>query len=130
MGIGENWHRSVTYSSVQQQEDRQAYVLEQGQHLRIGGIIRNRERQVRVSQDGRNSDQPSTTTRHNAHILPRILAFLALSVLLIVEPSYSSTERLDTSSGAVLSGSRVDGNRRRTRETASNIVIRLGSTLA
>lgn len=130
MGIGENWHWSVTYSSVQQQEDRQAYVLEQGQHLRIGGIIRNRERQVRVSQDGGNSDQPSTTTRNNAHILPRILAFLALSVLLIVEPSYSSTERLDTSSGAVLSGSRVDGNRRRTRETASNIVIRLGSTLA
>lgn len=122
--------RPVSDCSFSRQRTKwQAYVLEQRQHLRIGGIIRNRERQVRISQDGRNSDQPSTTTGHNAHILPRILALLTLSVLLIVKPSYSSTERLDTSSGAVFSRSRVDGNGRRTRKTASNIVICLGSTL-
>jgi len=94
------------------------------------GHTGNEEAQVAVAQHSSDTDQTRTSTRHNAHILPRILALLALSVLLIVEPSYSSTERLDTSSGAVLSGSRVDGNRRWTRETASNIVICLGSTLA
>lgn len=60
------------------------HVLEQSQHLRVRRVIRNGEGQVRVAQNGSNSNQAGTATGHDAHILPGVLARLALTIMLVV----------------------------------------------
>ena len=50
--------------------------------------------------------------------------------MLIVQPSDSSTEGLDTGRGAVLTSSRGDRNTRRAGETAFDLIIGFGGTLA
>ena len=106
------------------------HILEQTQHLRISRIIRNRKRQVRIAQDSSNANQPRATTRHNAHILPRILARLALAIVLIVEMGDRRAQRLDTGGRAVLARGRSDRDTGRTREAALDLVVGFGGTLA
>lgn len=60
------------------------HILEQSQHLRVRRIIRDREGEIGIAQDRRNPDQPSTATRHDAHIFPGILTLLPLSVVLVI----------------------------------------------
>ena len=85
------------------------HVLEQRQHLRVRRVIGNGERQVRVTQDRSNTDQTRTTTRHNADILPGVLALLALTVVVIVQTSNGRAQRLDTGGRTVLPSSGGDG---------------------
>lgn len=106
------------------------HVLEQTQHLRVRRVVGNGERQVRVTQDGSDTDQSRTTTRHNADIFPGVLALLSLTVVLVVQTGHGSTQRLDTGGRAVLPSSGGDGDRRRAGEASLDLVISLGGTLA
>lgn len=105
------------------------YVLEERQHLRIRRVIGNGEAQVRVAQNGSNSNETGSSTRHNADILPRILALFTLSVVLIVEFRNGRTQRLDTSGRAVLARRGGDRNGSRAGETAEDLIVCLGGTL-
>lgn len=106
------------------------HVLEQRQHLRVGRVIRDRERQVRISQNSSNTDQTRTTTGNNADVLPSVLTGLALTIVLIVEASDGGTQRLDTGGRTVLTGGGGDGDGSRARETALDLIIGFRRTLA
>lgn len=90
-----------------------AYVLEKRHHLIVGRVVRDEEADIGIVKDGGNADQASSATRHDSHVFPGVLALFALAMHLIVHPSNSGTERLDTSRGAILpSGDRdVDVSR-------------------
>ena len=68
-------------------------------------IVRNEESQVGITQNGGNSDQTSPSTRNNAHIFPGVLAFLALSVVLVVQIRDGLAERLNACGWSILTGS-------------------------
>lgn len=106
------------------------HVLEKRQHLRVRRVIRDRERQVRVSQNSSDTDQTRTTTGDNADVLPGVLTGLALTVVLIVEASDGGTQRLDTGGGTVLTGGGGDRDGSRARETALDLIIGFRGTLA
>jgi hypothetical protein len=105
-------------------------VLEETQHFIVGRVVWQEERQVRVTQDGSNTDQTSTTTGDNGNVLPSILALFSLSVGLVVELGNSLSQRLDTSCRAVLTASHGDVDGLGTREAALDIVLDFGGTLA
>lgn len=105
------------------------YVLEQTQHFVVSSVIRQKETEIRIAQYGGNADQPSAATRDNCHILPGILALLALSVHFIVQLGNSFSQGLNTSGWTVLSRSDRDINGGRTFEAAGDIIFDLGSTL-
>lgn len=105
------------------------YILEQGEHLIVCGVIGNREREVRVTQDGSDTDQTRTATGHNAHILPGILAVLALAVMFVIQTSDSGTQWFDTGGRAVLPRGRCDGDRRRAGKASLDIIVGFGGTL-
>lgn len=105
------------------------HVLEQRQHLRVRRIIGDGERQIRIAQNGSNSDQAGTSTRNDADILPGILALLPLAVMLIVQTCNGGAQRLDTGGRAVLARSRGNGDCGRSGEASLDLVVRFGSTL-
>ena len=75
------------------------------QHLVVCRVIWDEEAQVSVSKDSRNSDQASSSSWDNAHVLPSILRGFSFTMMLIIELGNSLTQRLDTSSGAILASS-------------------------
>ena len=108
---------------------RRTHPLEQTQHFRIRRIIRNRKRQVPIPQDGSDADQTGATTGHDANILPRVLALLTLAVVLIVQTSHGTPQRLDTGGRSILSRGRRDWDGCRAREAAQDLVVGLGGSL-
>jgi len=109
---------------------RPTYVLEQRQHLIVRRVIRNKETKVGRAQHSRNTDQTRATTRNNSHILPGILALLALTMVLVVQMSNRLTEGLDAGSRAVLTAGHVDLDGLGPLEASLNLVFDLGSALA
>lgn len=105
------------------------YILEQGQHLRVSGIIRDRERKVGIAKNRSDPDQPRPPTRHNADILPGIFALLPLSVMLIVEPRNRCPERFNTRRRPVFARCGGDRDACRSGKAAGNIVIGFGCPL-
>lgn len=53
------------------------YVLEQTQHLIVCGVIGQEEGQVRISEDGGNTDETSATTGDDGHVLQVYLLSLS-----------------------------------------------------
>jgi hypothetical protein len=90
-GDGRKLQNQSSSLASNQNQITKTYVLEERQHFRVGSVVGNGERQVRVPQNGSNSDQTSTASRHNAHILPRVLALLTLAILVIVQPGDRGT---------------------------------------
>lgn len=109
---------------------RITHVLEQSQHLRVRRVIGDGEGQVRVAQDGSNANQAGATTGNNADILPCVLALLALTVVVIVKTSHGGAQWLDTGGRAVFPRSGGDRNGSRAGETALDLVVSFGSSLA
>ena len=66
---------------------------------------------IRVPQHSSDSDQSSSASGYNAHILPRVQTVLALAVVMVVQVRHSGTKGLDSSSRAIFSGIVVKGNR-------------------
>lgn len=131
MGIGAIYDSLSAFSiPYKLRKSKVTYVLEQTQHFRVRRVVGNRERQVRVAQNSSNPNQSSAATRHNADILPGVLALLSLTVVLIVQTCHGRTQRLDTGGRTVFSGRRGDGDRSRAREASLDLVVGLGGTLA
>ena len=105
-------------------------VSEERQHLVVGRVVRQEKRQVRSSQHGSDTDQTSTATGHNSHVLPRILAVLALAVHLVVELGDSLAEGFDTGGGGVLASVHGNFDLVGALEAALDVVLYLGGTLA
>lgn len=78
-----------------------AYVTEQAQHLIVGSVVGNEEAEIGVSKHGSNSDKAGSAARHDADVLPSVLACFALTVVLIVKRGNSLSQWLDTGSGAL-----------------------------
>lgn len=91
---------------------------------------RNKETQVAVSENGSDTDQTSTSTWDNAHVLPGVLALPPFSVVFVVECGNSLSQRPNTGGGTVLSAMGTDIYLSRPLETSLDAVIDLGSTLA
>lgn len=106
---------------------RSTYVSEQRQHFVICSVVGDEETQVSLVQDGGDTDQASTATGHDGHVLPRILGRLALSVVGIVHLGDSLTQRLDTSGRGIFSGSHCDIDVCGPLEAAFDVILDLGS---
>ena len=134
MPAGWEWGQSISRQhyifTAATSTNEYTHVLEQSQHLRVGRVIGDREGQVRVTQDGRNTDQSRATTGHNTHVLPGVLALLALAIVLIVQTGDGRPQRLDTGGRAIFPRSGGDGDGGRAGETALDLVVGLGGTLA
>jgi hypothetical protein len=105
-------------------------VLEERQHLVVRRVIRNEESQVAIAQDSRNTDQPRTPTRHNAHVLPCVQALSPLAVVFVVQLRDCLAQRSDTGGGTVFSAVGADINLFWALEAALYTVVHLGRTLA
>jgi hypothetical protein len=66
-------------------------------------LTRNEESQVTVAQHSGDTDQTRTTTRHNAHILPCVLALPPPAMVLIVQFRDCLSQGSDTSSWTIFS---------------------------
>lgn len=88
-------------------------VLKERQHLVVGRVVGHEEAEIGITQDRGDSDEASATTGDDAHVLVRVLAFLALAVVLVVEVGYGFTEWLDSGGWAILAtcNGYVDGVR-------------------
>ncbi len=86
--------------------------------------------EVGVVQHGSNANETSSTTGHNSHVLPRVLAVFALTVVRIVQIGDGHAKWLDTSRGAVFTAIHRNIERVRTLKTAFDIIVDFGSTLA
>lgn len=86
----------------------QTHVPEQRQHLIVGGVIWDEEAQVGLVKDGSDPDQPGTATRDDSDVLPRVLASLSLTVMLVVHLGDGLAEGLDASGRGIFSAG--DGN--------------------
>ena len=106
------------------------YVTEQTQHLVVRSIIGNEESEVCISEDGSNSDEASSATRHDADVLPGVFAFLALAVVLVVEICNCRTQRLDASGWTVFTTGHAHIDSVRTLKASFNFIVNLGGTLA
>nr|POE47028.1 hypothetical protein CFP56_00360 [Quercus suber] len=117
-------------------------ILKEGQHLVVGSVVWNKEAQIGIAtstgehwyladhdrdhlQNSSNTDQSSTPTRHDADVLPSVLAFFTLTVMGVVEVRNSRPQRLDTSSRAIFSSSHCHVDRLWTMETSFDICRRL-----
>jgi len=76
-------HKQI--ESNQKLKQNLTYVLEKRQHFIVRCVIRDEESQIRIVQHSRNAYQARATPRDNTHILPRILARLALSMMHIIQ---------------------------------------------
>lgn len=106
------------------------YVLEQTQHLIVCGVIGQEEGQVRISEDGGNTDETSATTGDDGHVLPGILALLILTMVLVVEVGNGLPQRSDTGRRTIFASGNGDVNGFGALEAASDVVLDLRSTLA
>lgn len=66
-------------------------------------LTRNEESQVAVAQHSGDTDQPRTTTRHDAHVLPCVLALPPPAMVLIVQFRDRFSQRPDTGSRTIFS---------------------------
>jgi hypothetical protein len=89
----------------------------------VEGLRRVSNLNKRLTQHGRNSDKPSTSTRNNANVLPGVFALLALSVVSVVEVGNGVSERLDSGSRAILTTSHGDINVSRAIKAALDVVV-------
>ncbi|KAL1998542.1 hypothetical protein VTN02DRAFT_6000 [Thermoascus thermophilus] len=129
MGMGENCASASAPAPLNTLHGC-SYVLKQGQHLRVGGVVRDGEAQVRVAQDGGDADQAGAAAGHDADVLPGVLALLALAVVLVVEAGDGGAQRLDAGRGAVLAGGGGDGDGAGAGEAAGDVVVGVGRALA
>jgi hypothetical protein len=83
-----------------------------------------------LSQHGSNANQPSSATGHNTHILPRVLALLALPMVLVVEVCDCCPEWLNTSSRTIFTACHGDINGFGTVEAAFDVIFDLGCSLS
>lgn len=109
---------------------RGAYVLEETQHLVVGGVVGKEERQVRAAEDSGDTNETSTATGNDGDVLPGVQAVLALAVHLVVEVGDGFAQRLDTGGGAVLSGGHGHVDGLGPLEAAGDVVLDLGGALA
>ena len=86
--------------------------------------------EVGVVQHGCDANETSSTTGHNSHVLPRVLAVFALAVVRIVQIGDCHAKWLDTSRGAVFTTIHRNVERVRTLKTAFDIIVDFGSPLA
>lgn len=86
----------------------QTHVSEQRQHLVVGRVVRDEEAQVRLVQDGGDSDQAGTAAGDDGNILPCVLAGLALAVVLVVHLGDGLAEGLDAGGRRVLPAGDAD----------------------
>lgn len=84
------------------------HVPEQRQHLVVGGVIWDEETQVGLVENRGDPDQASTTSRDDSHVLPGVLASLALAMMLVVHSGDGLAEGLDACGRGILSAG--DGN--------------------
>jgi hypothetical protein len=73
--------------------------------------------QIRIAQDGSNSDQASSASRHDTHILPRVLTLLTLAVIVVVQIRNCGAQRLDAGCRAIFSRVFAQGDGSRSWET-------------
>lgn len=59
-------------------------IPEQTQHLIVGGVIRNEETEVGVTQDGCYANETGSATWDDTDVLPRVLACFALTMMCVV----------------------------------------------
>lgn len=120
---------SEQYSFHKDPKGGHTYILEQAQHLVVRSIIRDEKPQIGIPKHGRDSYQPRPSTWHDAHILPRILALLALAMLIIVQIRNGLPQRLDAGRGAILARVDADIDVCRPFETTFNLVVDFWRTL-
>lgn len=104
------------------------HVPEERKHFIVRSVVRNEEAQVRLVQHGSDTNQAGTTTGHDGNILPRVLAGLSLSVVLIVHAGDGLAEGLDTGGGGIFSRGNRDVDVRGPLETAFDVVFDLCDT--
>jgi len=83
-------------------------VLEQTQHLVVGGVVRNEETEVGVTQDRCYSDETSSATWNDTDVLPGVLACFALAMMCVVELGDGCPEWFDAGSRALIRCQRVN----------------------
>lgn len=93
-------------------------------------VVRDEEANVGIAEHGRDADQAGTATRDDAHVLPGVLAGLALAVVLVVELGNGLAKRLDATSRSILAAVDRDVNGLGLGEGVWDLVVDLGGTLA
>ena len=70
-------------------------VLKQAQHFVVGGVVWDEEPNIGISEHRSDSDQTCSSAWDHADVLPRVLAVLALPVVVIVEVCNGFSEGFD-----------------------------------
>jgi hypothetical protein len=106
------------------------YVSEERQHLVVRSVVGDEEAEIAVPENSSNTDQASSSSRHNAHVLPCVLALPPLAMVLIVQLRNRLSQRLDTSSRTVLAAMAGDVHLLGPVKAALDLVVNFRSTLA
>ena len=77
--------RTESGQYLQHSERSYTDILEKPKHFIVRSVVRDEEAQICVAQYRSNTDQPSSASGNNTDILPRVLAVLAFSIVVIVE---------------------------------------------
>lgn len=103
----------------------QTHVPEQRQHLIVGGVIRDEETQVGLVENRGDPDQAGTTSRDDSNVLPRVLARLALAMMLVVHLGDGLAEGLDASGRGIFSAGNGNVDVSGPLEAALDVVLDL-----
>lgn len=74
----------------------------------MSSLTRNEKSQVAVAEDSSNTDQTRTSTRHNTHVLPCVLALPPLAVVLVIQLCDRLPQRSNTGCWAIFSAMGTD----------------------
>jgi hypothetical protein len=107
----------------------EADILEQAQHLVVRGVVGDEEANIRIAQHGSDSDETSSSARHNADILPRVLTVFALAVVVVVEVRNGFSQRLDSCRRPIFAAAHRDWDGSWSREGPFDLIVDFGRAL-
>jgi hypothetical protein len=93
--------------------------------LRLTSVVGDEEADIGVVQDGGDTDQTRTASGNDSHVLPRILAILALSMVLVIEVGDGLSKRFDTGYRAIFSAGNTDIDGLRALEAPLDVILYL-----
>ena len=98
-------------------------VLEQGEHLVVGGIVWDEEPDIRVAQYRRDPYQARSAPGDHTYILPCVLTILPLPVVHIIQIRDRRPQRLDPRRRAILPRIDTQGDRVRPLERPFDLIV-------
>ena len=135
LGTATNWWRNVSRvlslagDLKEAQTTAKTDVLEQAQHLVVGGVIWDEEPNIGIPKHRSDSNQTRSSAWDDADILPCVLTVHSLSVVIIVKVSNSFSERLDAGCRSIFASVDGDWDRGRSWKGSFNVIVDFGGAL-